>query len=505
MADRYRRKSNVGDWASLFDTLHQTYADIKKLDVTRQLEELKYNAQIKENELQRTHEKNLQEDRLKHSTSLENQKSKNEREEWVHQQIMTTKNAGYTKYKPDNSVDIDATFKAMQNAAQLRAKGATFSNMSFFKAQDYYGMATTDVTPNAITAEDLTLQDNYMSDIYFHPVGDYQYTHDADKAEYLRKIGLLGDNEYYSGADGGTPGAVKTGDDGVSRAVVSKSDMLGRWREYKIGLQSNVRFMDAQKYQTLVKGGISIDTTLGSALFQTEYMKDQAKIVEAVPSTIMTSTGYFEQTIDKGKASWDTTEAGNDWLEKNRKAIEKSAKKGGDYKGDILYQLYHGGNLNHIFDRYIAGTKTAGKGNQATMDDIFKDEWLINPNDNLLESNRAVYDALQGAFFARQAILGESQRQQDYINNLVDEKYRQEAVDVKVAGRKAAGAKWKKARMMIKNQFKSLEQEFGKDWQSSADARSRYQEFAKELLATADIDPDNLKGILQAEKERYNK
>ena len=37
----YRRESNVGDWAALFDTLHQAYTDMKRLDVQRQLEELK--------------------------------------------------------------------------------------------------------------------------------------------------------------------------------------------------------------------------------------------------------------------------------------------------------------------------------------------------------------------------------------------------------------------------------------------------------------------------------
>lgn len=95
---QYRRKSDVGDWAALFDSLHQAYTDVRRLNVERQLEELKYNAQIKENALSRQHEKNMQDDKQKHEARLLGQKDKQEKAQYLYETVMKPENARYLKY-----------------------------------------------------------------------------------------------------------------------------------------------------------------------------------------------------------------------------------------------------------------------------------------------------------------------------------------------------------------------------------------------------------------------
>tara|TARA_R100001530_G_scaffold132231_1_gene104456 strand:+ start:114 stop:1604 length:1491 start_codon:yes stop_codon:yes gene_type:complete len=455
-----RRKSDVGDWADLFDSLHQAYTDVRRLNVERQLEELKYNAQLKENALSRQHEKNMQDDKQKHESLLLGQKSDKEKQQYLYETVMKPENARYLKYNDKGEVDVDLTFQNMQNISKLQNTGSNYSNLSFLKAGSHYGMSTIDPTPGAITNEDIQLLDSYMQDTYFYPYDDTQYERSNENDQYLQKLGILYPGEAYSGNDGVSGIAVKD-QNGNELMAVGRTDMITRFNEYKKGLIQNPMYRDAQKYQDLVKGGLAIDTTIGANLFKTEYMVEQEAILQNVPNAIRLSSGYFMEETKDGKTSYPFSDLGEDWYEKNLEAYEDGKPT------DVIYQLYHTGNMESLLDRYI---DLGNPENHMKLQAEFKKTYL----EPTLRLSEEVYHAVSGAYFARQTILKEQALQQSYMDNITNEKHRKSAIDTNIGAMRALGGQYRKVRENLRKTYSYMEEKHGKDWHKNDEALKEY-------------------------------
>ena len=142
----YRRDSNVGDWAAVVKELHGAYTDSKIREMDRSLNNLKLEAQQKENSLQREHEKSLLSQ--KQSWFEENVlfEKAHDSENAVHQVFVEDEETGETV------VDVGATMQNVQEHSRFKNAGANLTTSTFTKANAFFNME--DFSPSYTTQED---------------------------------------------------------------------------------------------------------------------------------------------------------------------------------------------------------------------------------------------------------------------------------------------------------------------------------------------------------------
>lgn len=284
-----RRKSNVGDWATLISSLHGAYADSQMRQMDVALGQLKIESQKEENALQRQHDFDL--------LSFKQEASNANR---MQDRIDAPENARFRKYTMQDgvsSLDQEATVAAIDEHAFYASKGANIGSPTFTKANEYYGME--DVTPGYTTEEDILVLDEMLKDEYMGS----DYNRDDVHDDYLRSMGILEAGETYVGG-------ITMGPDDQMQGIsaVNKEGLSRRYSAFKEGIRQNENIYKTEAgYGSFVQANVQDDLTLQSALFQTEESKALKSSVANLPTTLKHLLGpdVYELKEDDGKQYYE--------------------------------------------------------------------------------------------------------------------------------------------------------------------------------------------------------
>lgn len=180
-----------------------------------------------------------------------------------------------------------------------------------------------------------------------------------------------------------------------------------------------------------------------------------------IPAAIRLSSGYFQEETTDGKTSYPFSPLGEEWYEKNLDLYEDGKPT------DVIYKLYHSGNIESLLDRYI---DLGNSDNHMKLQQEFKKTYL----EPTLKVSEEVYHAVSNAYFARQTELKEMALQQSYMDDLANNKHRQSAVDTNVAAMRALGGQYRNVRENLRKTYSYMEEKHGKDWYNNEEALKEY-------------------------------